>query len=132
MGKLLNPFIKSKHRRAENGIRVSIKIIGMATANYKLTIGPLIDTIFKFKIGGKNVNVKKLEGSLKNVSINEDGIEIQVELGGSENAPWSLNVDIEDQEETFKTKPPTIKGKIAKNGGSRFNRTCPLKKQTGA
>ncbi|QDK82630.1 hypothetical protein EXU85_30085 [Spirosoma sp. KCTC 42546] len=98
----------------------------MATANYKLTLDPLIDTIFVFEIGGHYVDPDELEGSLDNVFISEAGIRIRLELGGIERQAWNLEVSIENDEETLHTIPEIISGKIGRGGGSWFDRTCPL------
>ena len=101
----------------------------MANANYKLTISPLIDTIFENRIGGKKANPNKLEDTLKNVTITEDGIQVKLKLGGIVASPWSLEVVIENGDEEFQTIPKIIKGKIPGNGPSITDKIFKLKKK---
>ena len=98
----------------------------MANVNYKLTLGPSIDTIFIFEIGGQYVDPHDLEGTLNNVFISDTGIRIRLELGGIERQEWILEVTADDNGKTLKTVPDKIKGKIGRGGGSWFDRTCLL------
>lgn len=102
----------------------------MANANYKLTISPLIDTVFENRIGGKKANPNKLEGTLKNVTITEDGIHIKLKLGGIVASPWSLEVVVENSDQEFQTIPKIIKGKIPGSGPSVTDKIFQLKKKT--
>jgi hypothetical protein len=98
----------------------------MPDAHYTLTLGPFIDTIFVFEIGGQYVELDELEGTLNDVFINGEGIRIRVELGGPQGQEWELEVTIDDNGNKLKTVPQLIKGQIGPGGGSWFDRTCPL------
>jgi hypothetical protein len=99
----------------------------MANANYTLTVGAMIDTIFVLEIGGQYANVNHLSGSLENVFLLDGSIHIRVELGGSIGADWDLKVEVQDDDGEYETVPASIKGKINPSGGSKFDRSCPLK-----
>ncbi len=100
----------------------------MENADYKLTLSPLIDTVFVLEIGGVYADVDKNEDTLENVHTTAQGIHIRLELGGTVGADWSLEVTVDKDDDTYQTIPKTIKGKISAGGGSWIDRTFPLKK----
>ena len=68
----------------------------MSDANYELTLGPLIDTVFKNKIGGRLANPKKLKGTISNIIIKEGNmININLQLGGIVGQSWTQQVEVE-------------------------------------
>lgn len=103
-----------------------VKIKNMADANYKLSIGPFIDTIYVLEVGGKFADVDKSEDTLSDIYYNETGIRVRLEVGGVEMQEWTLEVTVVDNGKTFKTIPVQIKGRVGRGGGSIFDRTCPL------
>lgn len=98
----------------------------MADAQYELTTGSLIDTIFVFEIGGQYVNVNKQKGTIQNVFFNNDGIRIRLELGGTIGQKWTLEVSIDDNGKKLTTVPKKIEGAVGAGGGSWFDRNCIL------
>jgi hypothetical protein len=102
----------------------------MADANYKLTLGPLITTVFQNKIGGKKANPNKLEGEVKNVTVNDGNINIKLQLGGIVGQAWTHHVEVEIGNDTYETIPQNIKGKIPGSGTSNLDKDYKLKKKS--
>lgn len=104
----------------------------MTNANYKITKSPLIDTIFENRIGGKNANPNKLESTLENVEVSDEGIHIKLRLGGIKDSPWSLEVNVDMDDEEYQTIPKVIKGRIPKRGFSETDKVYKLKRMSAA
>lgn len=103
----------------------------MADANYELTLGPLIDTVFKNKIGNRLANPSKLKGTVSNIVIKDGNmININLQLGGIIGQSWTQEVEVEIGNDVFETIPKKIKGKIPGDGTSSLDKDFKLKKKS--